>query len=39
MLKEEKNVGADRLVKLQAAYQIFGGDSIFVDFGTATTFE
>ncbi len=33
------NVGADRLVNATAAYQILGGDSIIVDFGTATTFD
>ena len=33
------NVGADRLVNAIAAYQIIGGDSIIVDFGTATTFD
>ena len=33
------NVGADRLVNATAAYQIIGGDSIVVDFGTATTFD
>ncbi len=33
------NVGADRLVNATAAYQIIGGDTIVVDFGTATTFD
>ena len=33
------NVGADRIVNATAAYQIVGGDSIIVDFGTATTFD
>ena len=33
------NVGADRLVNATAAYQIIGGNSIIVDFGTATTFD
>ena len=33
------NVGADRLVNATAAYQIVGGDTIIVDFGTATTFD
>ena len=30
------NVGADRLVNATAAYQLIGGDTIVVDFGTAT---
>jgi type III pantothenate kinase len=33
------NVGADRLVNATAAYHIVGGDTIIVDFGTATTFD
>ena len=33
------NVGADRLVNSIAAYQIIGGDTIIVDFGTATNFD
>ena len=33
------NVGADRLVNATAAYRILGGDTIVVDFGTATTFD
>ena len=33
------NVGADRLVNATAAYQIVGGNTIIVDFGTATTFD
>ena len=33
------NVGADRLVNATAAFQIIGGDTIVVDFGTATTFD
>ncbi len=33
------HVGADRLVNATAAYQIIGGDTIVVDFGTATTFD
>ena len=33
------NVGADRLVNATAAYQLIGGDTIVVDFGTATTFD
>ncbi|MFP6606050.1 MAG: type III pantothenate kinase, partial [Myxococcota bacterium] len=32
-------VGADRIVNSVAAYEIFGGPVIAVDFGTATTFD
>lgn len=32
-------VGADRIVNAVAAYHRFGGPSIIVDFGTATTFD
>lgn len=32
-------VGADRIVNSVAAYEIFGGPIIAVDFGTATTFD
>lgn len=33
-----KEVGADRIVNAAAAYKLFGGPLIIVDFGTATTF-
>ncbi|HYA89063.1 MAG TPA: type III pantothenate kinase [Nitrospirota bacterium] len=33
-----KEVGADRIVNAAAAYQLYGGPLIIVDFGTATTF-
>ena len=33
-----KEVGADRIVNAAAAYSIYGGPIIIVDFGTATTF-
>ncbi|MBI5193490.1 MAG: type III pantothenate kinase [Nitrospirae bacterium] len=33
-----KDVGADRIVNAVAAYSIYGGPVIIVDFGTATTF-
>jgi type III pantothenate kinase len=33
-----REVGADRLVNAVAAYELFGGPLIIVDFGTATTF-
>ncbi|MFZ5963908.1 type III pantothenate kinase [Thalassococcus sp. BH17M4-6] len=33
------NVGPDRLVNTVAGFDLFGGDLIVVDFGTATTFD
>ena len=33
-----KEVGADRIVNAIAAYKLYGGPAIIVDFGTATTF-
>lgn len=33
------NVGPDRLVNTVGAFDLFGGDLIVVDFGTATTFD
>ena len=36
---EGANVGADRLVNAAAAFAVYGGDLIVVDFGTATTFD
>jgi type III pantothenate kinase len=34
-----REVGADRIVNAIAAYEMFGGPVIAVDFGTATTFD
>ena len=34
-----KELGADRIVNAVAAYEIYGGPLIIVDFGTATTFN
>ncbi len=34
-----KEVGADRVVNTLAAYQLYGGPTIVVDFGTATNFD
>jgi type III pantothenate kinase len=34
-----REVGSDRIVNALAAAQLFGGPSIVVDFGTATTFD
>ena len=36
---EGTQVGPDRLVNTVAGYDLFGGDLIMVDFGTATTFD
>lgn len=33
------DVGADRIVNAIAAYQLYGGPAVVVDFGTATTFD
>lgn len=32
-------VGADRIINALAAYRLYGGPAIVVDFGTATTFD
>lgn len=34
-----KEVGSDRVVNTLAAYQLYGGPAIVVDFGTATNFD
>jgi type III pantothenate kinase len=34
-----EDVGADRIVNAVAAFQLFGGPAVIVDFGTATTFD
>ena len=36
---EGTQVGPDRLVNTVAAHDLYGGDAIVVDFGTATTFD
>lgn len=33
-----REVGADRIVNAVAAYELYGGPVIIIDFGTATTF-
>jgi type III pantothenate kinase len=38
-LPNPREVGADRLVNAVAAHHYYPGDSIIVDFGTATTFD
>ncbi|NSW89729.1 MAG: type III pantothenate kinase [Firmicutes bacterium] len=37
-LDDPRELGADRIVNAVAAYEIYGGPVIIVDFGTATTF-
>lgn len=37
-MENPREVGADRIVNAVAAYSIYGGPLIIVDFGTATTF-
>lgn len=37
--KNPQEVGADRIVNSVAAYRLYGGPCIVVDFGTATTFN
>lgn len=39
MIPNPKSLGADRLVDAVAAYEIYGGPVIVVDFGTATTHD
>ena len=34
-----REVGADRIVNVVAAYHIYGGPAIAIDFGTATTYD
>ncbi len=39
LIDRPEHVGADRLVTAVSAYSRYGGPSILIDFGTATTFE
>jgi len=38
-MRKKNEVGADRVVDALAAYKLYGGPVIVVDFGTATTFD
>lgn len=38
LYKRPEEVGADRIVNASAAYHLYGGPVIIIDFGTATTF-
>lgn len=39
ILDNPKEAGADRLVNAHAAYHLYGGNVLVLDFGTATTFD
>ncbi len=39
LIDNPRSVGADRIVDVAAAHQIYGGPACIVDFGTATTFD
>ena len=36
---DPREVGADRIVDAVAAYELYGGPCIVIDFGTATTYD
>ena len=36
---DPREVGSDRIVDAVAAYELYGGPCIVVDFGTATTYD
>ena len=38
-MENPKELGADRLVNLVAAYEIYGGPALVIEYGTATTFD
>ena len=39
LYENPKEVGADRIVNALAAYRMYGGPAVVLDFGTATTFD
>ena len=39
LYENPKEVGADRIANAVAAFDLYGGPTIVVDFGTATTFD
>jgi len=39
LYRNPKQVGSDRLVNARAAYELYGGECIVVDFGTAITID
>ena len=38
-MENPKEMGTDRIVNLVAAYELYGGPAIVVDYETATTFD
>lgn len=38
-MENPKQLGADRLINMVAAHEIYGGAAIVIDYGTATTFD
>lgn len=38
-MENPKEMGADRIVNLVAAYEIYGGPALVIDYSTATTFD
>lgn len=38
-MRNPRELGADRIVNLVAAYELYGGPAIVIDYGTATTFD
>lgn len=38
-LENPKQVGADRIVNVVAAYHLYGGPALVIDFGTGTTYD
>jgi len=39
LYRDPRQVGADRLVNARAAYELYGGECVIVDFGTAITID
>jgi type III pantothenate kinase len=39
LYEDPRQIGADRIVDVAAAYRLYGGPACVVDFGTATTFD
>lgn len=39
LMDNPKEMGADRIVKLVAAYEIYGGPAMVIDYSTATTYD
>ncbi|HIZ07223.1 MAG TPA: type III pantothenate kinase [Candidatus Eubacterium avistercoris] len=37
--KNPRQIGADRIVDAAAAYELYGGPALVIDYGTATTFD